>query len=179
MNLPRSVAGFFRARSTHRTSARGAELADALDSGSSSRKGGGGRVLSRAPYFAFHAFLTAASTVSAFSAPSGVSSCLKYTNTSPALASFAILSSSALRSFAEYFSLRSRKYAKSAVCTSGVSSFSLSALHSAAFAPRSTLYTSSLNQDSWRNSKAVRNDLGSVLKKFFSKSTSHFRNGGS
>src|ERR1700686_15726 len=112
-NLPRSVDASPRAGSTHRTSARVAELADALDSGSSSRKGVEVRVLSRAPYFAFHAFLTAASTVSAFSAPSGVSSCLKYTNTSPALASFAILSSSALRSFAEYFSLRSRKYAKS------------------------------------------------------------------
>src|ERR1700686_263464 len=50
-NLPRSVDASPRAGSTHRTSARVAELADALDSGSSSRKGVEVRVLSRAPTF--------------------------------------------------------------------------------------------------------------------------------
>src|SRR5260370_15888038 len=128
-------------------------------------------------FFDVH-FLAADSTPSACSAPSGVSSCLKYTNTSPLSASFAILCSSALRSFTEYSSFRSRRYAKSAVCTSGVSSFSLSALHSAAFAARNTPYTSSLNHDSCRNSKAARKAFGSVAKKSFSKATSHFRNGG-
>src|SRR5260370_31792030 len=128
-------------------------------------------------FFDVH-FLAADSTPSACSAPSGVSSCLKYTNTSPLSASFAILCSSALRSFTEYSSFRSRRYAKSAVCTSGVSSFSLSALHSAAFAARNAPYTSSLNQDSCRNSNATRKDFGSAAKKSFSKATSHFRNGG-
>src|ERR1700686_996278 len=56
MNLPRSVAGSLRAGSTHRKSARVAELADALDSGSSSRKGVEVRVLSRAPYLPFIPF---------------------------------------------------------------------------------------------------------------------------
>jgi hypothetical protein len=65
------------------------------------------------------------------------------------------------------------------VATAGVLPSSVSAMQSAALRERNRAYTSSSNQDGWRNSKAARRSAGSWTSTSPSRETSFLKFGGS